>query len=205
VIGKHSTALTATDVGPPVDVIVHEIFGDDLLEEGVLNAVPDAVSRLSKPGVMTIPRQASVRVALAEFTKVPQDSGIVGRYDLSLFSRHIKPTVRLRVGSRHLQLRSEPLDLVEFNFSDPPAYEGRPSVTAYSTGGIVNGIVQWLRIRFDEDNCYENRPATGSTSAWLAVFHPFKAIPTSQGDCFTIDGYYNGSVLCIWGSHPKAG
>jgi hypothetical protein len=199
IIAKYSTEIGVNEIGGPVDVIIHEIFGDDLLEEGVLTALPDAVTRLGKPGVKAVPAQASIRVALAEFTRTGDFSGFVGPYDLGLFARHIPP-FKLPIGSQHLHLRSDPRDLVEFDFAAPPSQSGRVSLTVNSTGGTVNGVVQWLCIRFDEDNRYENRPGTGASSSWLVVFHPFDAVETDENDPFEVHGLYDRSVLCIWGA-----
>lgn len=204
VIGKHSTKLDPGEVGGPVDVIIHEIFGHDVVGEGVLDALADAVSRFTRPGSKIIPAEASVRVALAEFKEVkapPTDCGVGGQYDLRLFSRHVPTFLKLEVGSRHLQLRSEPHDLFDYDFSDPSSFqEKRVSLAATSTGGLVNGIVQWLRIRFDEGLKYENQPAPGTSSHWKAIFHPFDAVLTDEGDSFTINGWQDGSTLRIWGS-----
>ena len=208
VIGKPSGEIDLSEIGGPVDVIVHEIFGDDLIGEGVLPALADAVSRLSQPDVKIVPARASVRVALAYYDQASSPAlptGAAADYDLRLFARHSPSELRIAVDSRHLQLRSEPRDLFAFDFGDRSTLgAGRASVAAASTGGVVNGIIQWLRIDFDQGPVYENRPADDAASHWKAVFHPVEEQQTRPGDAFAIDGWHDQYALRIWGAPAAA-
>ena len=60
VIAERSTSLSAGE--PKVDLIVTEIFDTDLLGEGVLGSVADALRRLAKPGATVVPAGATVYV-----------------------------------------------------------------------------------------------------------------------------------------------
>ena len=203
VMSLASGEIDASEIGGPVDVIIHEIFGDNLIEEGVLPTLADAVSRLARPGVKTVPARASIRVALAHYDRAAGPAlpaGAAAAYDLSLFARHTPSEMRIAVGSQHLQLRSCSHDLFTFDFGKPSSLgAGRGSLAAASTGGDVNGIVQWLHVDFVEGLVYENRPAEGAASHWKAVFHPIKEQETLLGEPFAIDGWHDQFALRIWG------
>lgn len=209
VMSRASGEIDPSEIDGPVDVIIHEIFGDNLIEEGVLPALADAVSRLARPDVKMVPARASARVALAHYDGVTTPAlpaGAAADYDLGLFARHSSNELRLAVGSRHLQLRSDPHDLFAFDFGDPASLgAGRANVAAVSTGGRVNGIVQWLHIGFDQGPVYENRPGAGAASHWKAVFHPIEARETDAGETFAIDGWHDQFALRIWGGPTAAG
>lgn len=208
VMGRASGEIDRSELDGPVDVIIHEIFGDNLIEEGVLPALADAVTRLARPGVKTVPARASVRVALAHFDRATSPAlpaGAAADYDLRLFARHSPSEMRIAVGSRHLQRLSEPHDLFAFDFGDPASLgTGRAGLVATSTGGTVNGIVQWLHIDFDQGPVYENCPGDGAASHWQAVFHPIDERETIAGEAFAIDGWHDQFALRIWGGPTAA-
>lgn len=206
VIAKHSTDLDIGEVGPPADVIVHEIFGHDVVGEGVLPAMADAVSRLGAPGVRAVPARASVRVALAHLDSEIADCGsqVPADFDLRLFFRHVRKDRFLDVGDRRLQLRSDPRDLFAFEFTSlSDDCSGRARVPGISTGGPVNGVVQWLRLGFDQGRSYENQPGPGASSHWKAVFHPIPEVLSEPGDRLAIEGWFEGSILRIWCSPDR--
>src|SRR5262245_58162119 len=67
IVAKHSTALElSTDLAGPADILVAEIFSNDVVGEGAIPAIEDAWHRLLAPGARVIPMRVRVIVALAE-------------------------------------------------------------------------------------------------------------------------------------------
>jgi SAM-dependent methyltransferase len=200
VVGKHSSDLTLDDVGGQADILVSEIVSNDLLSENVLPAHADVIARLLKPGASVIPARGKVRVALAHDAQWQRNYlGMVSGFDLSAFNRLSRPSREMPVQSPHITMRSDALDLFEFNFSraDIPAV-AQSSVAARSTGGAVNGIIQWIALDMDDEGSYENRPG-GDPSCWGALFWPFRQVlQTDPDQIITIVGNHEVDRLRIW-------
>jgi predicted RNA methylase len=207
-ISKQSQKLDVeTDLNGRVDVLVSEILSESLLGEGVLSAHEHAVRELLKPGGRVIPARGSIRVALAEYTG--HDETLMGNiegFDLSPFNQLKCPSIPVDVGSDKLSLRSDANDLFAFDFATevrcPPA---RSLINLQSSGGRVNGIIQWIKFDLDETHSYENSPSPSATSAWAARFyHLPAAVETRAGETLEVGGFHDRREVWIWGRESHA-
>ena len=200
VLAKRSTDLDReADLGGGADVIVAEVFADDLLYEGAVQTLRHARRELARPGARFIPASASVRVALGERT-FSSGSGHVKGFDLSLFRRHLASNWKLSVGDKSLRLSSQPLDLFSFDFEagDIPV-SGRIRLTMAAEDEEANGLVQWLRLRLDSETDYENKPAPGGRSHWSSSFYPFPdGRRLRRGESIEVNAAHDGERLQIW-------
>jgi hypothetical protein len=126
--------------------------------------------------------------------------GVVSGFDLASFNRLASPYYQVTVGSPHVELRSEAVDLFDFDFqSGGPWPEQRQRVEVRAGSGPINGIVQWIALDMDGAGVYENRPGPGATSSWAALFHPFPAtIESRPGRRCTISARHDGTALRLW-------
>lgn len=189
------------DFDGPIDVLVSEIVSNNMVGEGVLPAMEQAARRLVRPDAQIIPARGIVRVALAEDRDAHrQQVGMVEGFDLSRFNRLATPSYPISVGKERLMLRSEPGDLFRFDFqSRGPFPEATGAVGLSASGGIVNGIAQWIRLEMDADGWYENRPAVGTSSAWAILFYPLqRPIEVEAADKLTVCGEHDRQSLRIW-------
>lgn len=202
VVNKHSSELDLnSDLGALADILVSEIVSNDLLSECVLPAHADACARLLKPGAKVIPGAGRIRTALAYDRRPPRKAmGVVSGFDLSAFNRLARPYYEVAVASPYLELRSAPADLFTIPFDgSQPARDCRARIALESTGGCVNGIVQWLALDMDSVGRYENRPGTGAGSCWGALFWPIaNEIETKSGEKVEIEGYHTQERVRIW-------
>ncbi|MEG3149768.1 50S ribosomal protein L11 methyltransferase [Sphingomonas sp. ZT3P38] len=204
VFSGHSDKLTLDELGGRADLLVSEIVSNNLLGEDVLPAHERAIRDLLKPGAQVIPARGRVRVALAE--DVLGDTGrmhMVDGFDLSLFNDLRAPARSHSVGSKRIELRSEPgelfdVDLGSARFCTPA--KAKTSVRA--AGGRVNGIAQWIALDMDEVTQYENRPMPGATSCWDMMFHALPMIETAPGQAIAIAGSHDRRNLTIWIDRP---
>ena len=187
VIAKHSNALDVeADLGGRVDILVSEIVSNNLLGQNVLPVHERAVRMFLKPGGHVIPAHGIIRVALAEDLRNDCELlGTVDGFDLSAFNRLFPPVRSIQVGHERLKLRGQPTDLFNFDFGASEfCAPARTSVSCVSTGGRVNGIVQWIALEMDAETRYENYPALGATSCWAALFlplrHPIEPLPRQE-------------------------
>jgi SAM-dependent methyltransferase len=202
VVAKHSTGLDpVADLGGSADVLVSEIFSNNLLGEGVLPALEDAWLRLLTPDAKVVPARGRICVALAEDAKAGDERlGMISGFDLSLFNRLAQPDYRIETDDRHLHLRSDPATLFAFDFQSPQLFSAqRVAIELAAHGGRVNGVIQWIALEMDGQDTYENPPARGNRSCWSAVFHPLPAaIETDGGEGVVVHGQHDRLKVRIW-------
>jgi type II protein arginine methyltransferase len=200
VIAKASGELDAElDLGGRADIIVSEIFSNELLGEAVIPVIEDAIARLLAAGGRVIPSGASVRIALASWAGLGERRlQRISGFDLSPFNRLCRIPYRLDVGDPELSLRSEPADLFSFDFSAGRRFPAGRNQLELTANGEVNGVVQWIRLQLDSQIFYENRPGPGETSCWGCQFYPFAGAADSIDSTVRIHASHNRNQLQIW-------
>lgn len=198
---KNSAKLDAdADLGGKVDIIVSEILGSDVVCEFVLPTMRDAVKRLTKPGAKLIPSSAAINVALAwwpavEMRRVDEING----FDLSILNSMRRAHYMVVPTAPDLVLRGEDAVLYDFDFNSTDAVSDKAAAELVSTGGQVNGVVQWISMQMDEQESYDIKPGPGQHSSWSCLFFPFeKAIDTAPGDKIAIGATIAGNRLRVW-------
>ena len=201
VLALHSRELDRErDLAGGADLVISEIFSDDLLGEQVLASLEHARAELCRPGARFLPAAASIRVALADFPDKRIDLGAIEGLDLSLFARHVPRVRKVRPSSRKLVLRSEPVDLFRFAFDDggtPPA-TGQAHARLRSSGGRVAGLAQWLRIELAPGVVYENAPGPDRRHHWVVPLHAIEPRETAPGEEIAVGGWYDAQTLALW-------
>lgn len=205
VLDRHSKDVTADEIGGPVDILVSEIVSNEMLGEGVLPAMEDAIARLVRPGGAIIPARGTIRVALAHLADLPASMGDVSGFDLSPFDRLREPNFRIPTNRRGLSLCSDAVDLFAFDFASPGPWTGaRGQAAVAATGDRANGLVQWITLDMDGVTAYENRPSPeAEPSAWAAVFHAFETmLDPSAGQDISILGQHDMANVRLWIDPP---
>jgi len=202
VLNKHSSAVDAAiDMGGRADILVSEIVSNDMISQGTLPSHEHAVPHLIKPGAAVIPARGRIRIALAE------DKGgdrrrltTVAGFDLALFNRLARPYREIAVENPQLTLRSAPADIFDFDFaSGGPWPDRRGERTLVSSGGRINGIIQWIALAMDDLGLYENRPEPDAISCWAGIFWPFASpIDSLAGDEITIGARHETDRIRFW-------
>lgn len=201
IIGEVSTNIDrAVHLPDGADVIIAEVFSDNLLGEGALATLSHAVTHLGRPGVRVIPAAASIRVALAYFETPTVDLTDVDGFNLSLFERHVDPEHALDICRTDLDLRSEPADLFCFDFQEPTSFEAAGVRKVFTAiGGRANGVVRWIRLQLDAEGDYENAPLAGNTSHWMMLFTPFpRGMTVAEGETVTVGASHDRKRVSIW-------
>ena len=200
VIAKRSTELDRDEIDGGADLIVAEIFADDLLKEGALGALAHARGELAAPGAQIIPAAASIQVALAWWDYRPTDFEDICGFDLSKFERHIAPELKVGTDHARLALRSEQQTLFAFDFAAAePARPARSRLTLAARGGPANGAIRWLRLELDEETRYENRPGEGRRSHWAALFDPLpRGQVVAEDETATVEASHDGERALLW-------
>ena len=200
VFSRHSGKLDRQrDLGGGVDLVVSEILSHEVLGEHVLTSLAHARAELAAPGALFLPERATVRVALADDPASHEPLGMVEGFDLSLFNRHTKKDVLSRDHVPAFTLRSEPADLLTFDFAGGAKLEGRGSRTLVSRGGRVNGAAQWMHLDLGGGAIYENPPGANPEGHWRAGFYPFGfERETRAGEEIAVEGWHDFESIVIW-------
>lgn len=204
IIAKRSTALEiGVDLPARCDLLVSEIFGDDLVEEGVVPAVSDARARLLGPGAAIIPPRAELRCALVmheRLERLERDGldDVLG-FDLSPFAVLTKPDRYLpRRPAPYIALRSAAVSALRLDFDGAPIGRLATRIALRSTGGRVDGVAHWLRLDFGDGAVYENTPFADPRAHWLAPVDAFAAPrDTAPAEVIEVDVRVLGQKLIV--------
>lgn len=201
VIHSHSDTLDLDRHlgGRRADLLVSEIISNNMVDQQVMPAHARAARDLLVPNAPVIPARGRVRVALVEDMRHgTQPLGVIDEFDLSPFNR-LAPSVRSARGGRGLELRSEAADLFDFDFSGVPLQPVVSSRDCVSSGGPVNGVVQWIQLDVDgQGSMYENEPGESPPSCWSPLVYPFeRTVETTAGDVLTVHGAHDGRAMSI--------
>lgn len=204
VVAKRSTELeVGVDLPERCDLLVSEIFGDGLVEEGVVPALNDAHARLLRPGAVIVPPRAELRCALVMHEQLDRldRTGLddVSGFDLSPFAALTRPNRYLpRTQAAHIALRSAAVPALALDFAAGPIGRQRDRIALTSTGGRVDGVAHWLHLDFDGGVTYENAPFTDPLSHWMVPVDAF-ATPrdTRPGDTIDVDVRVLGRKLIV--------
>lgn len=203
-IRKRSTEVTVPDDLPePADLVIHEIFGAKLFNEGVTEALSDARQRLIKPGAPALPPRAMLRCLLVNSgagSALVRLNNVEG-FDLSAWQTIAKRTaaVSQQHWSRMVPL-TDPVSALCMDYdSAPPFGPMSETVIVESHGGRIDGIVQWIALDFGNGERLENNPfAEGPQSSWGPQYTPLVTpIETSRGDLLEIRLRRRGALLTV--------
>lgn len=198
---RHSSTLDVMrDLGGRADLLVSEIIGDRLIDEGVLPSHAHAVGALLVPGAPVIPLRGSIRVAPVEMTdETPRSLGDVEGFDLTAFTA-LRPRSRMvQAGSPDLALRGDPVDLFSFAFDGGAPPSATVTRACRSHGGRVSGVVQWIAFDLDDTTSYDNRPHPDASSHWWVNYHSLPAPrDTAPGDTIDVQGWYDRANVAVW-------
>ena len=204
-LDRHSGKLDRLkDLDGGVDMVVSEVFSDNLLGENVLPTLDHARAELCNEGAIFLPEHAEVTIALADRPVRPAQTEVEG-FDLTSFDPYLAASPGARPSARNLMLRSQSATLFAFDFAMkdaagggawPKVDSGHASLT--SAGGNVSCIAQWIALRFAPDIAYENNPCTDPTLHWRIRLTPAVQRQTSPGEQIRVDGWHNSTLLALW-------
>lgn len=187
VIGKQSDEVRIPDdMAEPAELVIHEIFGARLFDEGVTAALTDARARLLVPGAPALPPRAEIRCALARSQDARARIDAIEGCDMSDFNLLSVPGRRFKLAKRqNVEYCSEPASALRMDYDSPAPFGPRSeTVSLVSSGGRVDGVMQWIRLDFGEGEALENDPfAADDANSWGAsLFDLVTPVETLAGD-----------------------
>jgi type II protein arginine methyltransferase len=200
IVAKHSKALAVGDDLPRrADLLVSEIVSDQLLGEGVLDAVERARADLLTDAAPTIPLDGQILVALAEGDlgrRAPV--GEVAGLDLSFFnvlrgSRQTEPPPGLATMSP-----AQPILSFDFSGRDhEKAGRGECVLKAERYGRCI-GLLQSMRLRLDEAVSLSTETLWPGAAWGRHVFCFPEPTTLAAGDEVRARAVYSSDGLLVW-------
>jgi type II protein arginine methyltransferase len=199
---KSQDLIPGVDLEQPADLLFCDIFADTLLAFDPLPALADARNRLLSPGAPVVPAAGVIKLALARW----KTCAIVCRtnysagFDISAFANMVRPSVAVEIGDTNISLCSPEADAFRFVFglsSYPEAGRADLSLQA-DRDGIVDGVVQWIRLELDSETALEARPEPGATFFSSPQFWPLpESVEMRSGESIGIVAEYLRERLVI--------
>jgi len=211
VITAPSQKLTiGKDLERPADLLFCDIFADGLLGFDPLSAIGDARARLLAPGAPTLPRAASLRVALAAWQDHARSGAIdtACGFDLSPLADFVDVALRRPIDTPGLDLLSDGETLFRFDFANSafPASERRTIGCRALKAGTADTIARWIRLELDAETALEARPEAGALFFSSPTLTPLDApIPVSPGDEIRVSGSHDRLRIATWIEKGKSG
>ena len=189
VLPSHSTALDAKkDLGGGVDLVVSEIFSDDLLSESMLPSLEHARRELCEPDAIFVPEHAAIEVALAQYDGFQPEATRIEGFDLSAAFDVLPQAAKHHPEHERITPVSASAEAFSFDFTSGksiPAREMR-QIALELTSGTCNAIAQWLEIRFADDLVYENAPGSDRSLHWYVCLSPCGPFDSDQHPHITV-------------------
>lgn len=204
VINKKSTDLRIGDeLSERANILVSEILGSGVINEGVLPTHRHAIKDLLTPDAVIIPASITVLGALVEVPRLrnvyPMQT--ISGFDLSPFDSLRDPAQFLVVNLEYEahETLSDVIELANFDLKDPPAAStlAQPNwhdleVTA-SADGSVHGIAFWFDLHLDDEITVSSGPG-GTMKHWLQAVNFFEGdTPVTKGDRVSLRVYHTDS------------
>ena len=200
VIEKSSVEIkVGLDLVEPADLLLWDVLDNSIVGAGGLPLVEHAVRHLLRSDAPVIPARGSVRVALTEDHSPPERQMpiSVNGFDLTPFNELEHPWYYVRGDGSPISQRSDPADLLRFDFQSGLLPKARDSLSLSSSGGVVNGIIQWLRLEMDDSEWYENSPfpALRLSAHRQRVWPLARPINMACGTTLIVEGKHNRKSL----------
>ncbi len=197
-IPKKSTSVTlGQDLTLKPEILVTEIFSNELLGEFVLPSIEDAKRRLLSPDVQIIPATGSIMVSLFG-GKDLQNILFAQEYRglrLNEFNSIISKKISLFNKFSSLELFTDGFEAFRFELDSKSYFpsEKKTIELPIKSSGLCYGIIQWIRLEMTKEIVYENHPSESSEiSHWQHMAYLFvEPIQIKNGDTAILSASHN--------------
>ncbi|HEY1605123.1 MAG TPA: 50S ribosomal protein L11 methyltransferase [Allosphingosinicella sp.] len=204
VIAKDSREVQlGQDLPRRADLLVCDIFADELLGFDPLPAIRDARARLLADDAASVPASVELVAALASW----DDHDRLGRigaaagFDLRDFADFVPASIRRPIDAPGVALLSEPVPIVRFPLPAVPrgGAERGAVETLVTESGEAHAIARWIRLELDAERILEARPEPGGTFFSGFTLAPLDApVAVKAGEVRRIGTFRNGRAIDTW-------
>ncbi|MFH1834840.1 MAG: methyltransferase domain-containing protein [Methanobacteriota archaeon] len=171
---------------PKVDVVICELIGMGVLDEGIVEKMGVARKFLKEGGKM-IPQVIDVYVAPVESSEV--GIGFWGELygiDYSEVESVPKETRNFEASGKTRML-AKPLKVFSFDFSETQTRKSKTSLKfTFESDGVFHGCILYFKARLSEKTVLDTTPGKPLTH-WKHIFLPNKkAKPVARGDSLAV-------------------
>ncbi|HEX5182870.1 MAG TPA: 50S ribosomal protein L11 methyltransferase [Allosphingosinicella sp.] len=204
VIAKDSREVAiGEDLPRRADLLLCDIFADELLGFDPLPAIHDARERLLAGDAASVPAAVGLVASLAAW----DDHDRLGRigtaagFDLRDFADFVPASIRRPIDAPGVALLSEPVPVARFPLPAVPrgsAERGAVEILV-TRSGEANAIARWIRLELDAERVLEARPEPGGIFFSGFTLAPLDApVAVEAGDVRRIGTFRNGRAIDTW-------
>jgi hypothetical protein len=197
VLKANSSEVTLPELA---DVLIAEVVGHFLFEEGIVEAVSGARDSLLKPFGKIIPSSASVFVAPAGLEASFEELSFWGTW----FDPSLSVVRGLAANSAYVEtvnsetLMARPAKIFDVDFSRVVSDQLTSKVDfSIQKGGVIDAVLGWFHLALDEDSFIETAPWAVATHWQQCLFpleHPVSVEVTNELEfCMSLDPFSDGS------------
>jgi type II protein arginine methyltransferase len=208
IVAKSSRDLVVgADLERPADLLVCDIFADELLTFDPLTAIRDARLRLLAPGAGSVPEAVAFRLALARWDDYPR-TGSIDRacgFDLGDFADFVPAAIGRPIDTTGLHLLSEPVETFRFELagSRVATTERRTAELRISESGTANTLARWIRLELGAGIELEARPEPGGTFFSGLTLAPLdEERRVERGETVTAGAFRQAKTIDTWLESP---
>jgi len=198
VISKKSLDVSVgVDLDNAADILVTEIFSNELLAENCLPSIEDAKRRLLKPGARVIPAGGSIMIALFGGGDIGGNFhvGSCCGFDVRHFNSIIARKQIVARNDLNIDLFTDDIEAFRFDFQSGSYFpeETKTLRMKINTSGVCYGVIQWIRLNMDDETAFENHPSVkSSASGWQYCVYVFpESLKVSQNQVVLISAVHN--------------
>jgi len=201
VLKANSSEVTLPE---PADVLIAEIVGHFLFEEGIVEAIAGIRQVLLKPNARIIPASASVFAAPAEldgkfqeikFWDTWKDPSLSAVREKAANSAYVET-----VDAEALTGKPEKLFDIDFNSAKPGPIMAQTRFTVDQKCSI-DAIVGWFKLHLDDDTCIDTSPCSEQTHWQQCVFpleEPFELAKVETIDFRMLIESFTPGAKWLW-------
>lgn len=191
------------DLPRRADLLICDIFADELLDFDPLPPIRDAHERLLAETATSVPHAVGLVAALASWAEYARFGRIdaAAGFDLGDFASFVPASLLRPIDAPGLYLLSEPALLFRFPLlSLPRASAERRAVDVQVTGsGAASAIVRWIRLELDAERRLEARPESGGIFFSGLTIAPLDApAAVTAGETRRIEAFRNHRSINTW-------
>jgi hypothetical protein len=120
---------------------------------------------------------------------------VVDGFDMTRFNK-LRPT-QVTMASRDFERRSDSATIFDVDFAGAVVEPETSRATLTTTGGRVDGIVQWLRFHVADGIVYDTGDGE-AVSAFGVQYHAVEPFDTEPGQEITVAGAHDRRTTWFW-------
>lgn len=202
VVAKQSTGLViGEDLPQPADILITEIFDTGLLNEGCLETISDARTRLLSPDAVILPARATVVAAPIQCPAIAAERHVTeaAGFDVTPFNALApRQYIQTDLSRYDWQMLAPPASLFHFDFSRDGADGAESEIRLVPIAdGTAHAVALWFSLVLDDAATIATGPMDPPTHWRQAVCALNPPVEFKQNEPVILTARHNGRKILV--------